>query len=141
MDGSSPTATVTGARVTVLGPFAPGATNVNVAFELPYTGGTAHLEQQWPVSSQGTGVFAIKSGEIDLASAQLTAKQSSVQQGQALVMGLLPAVSAGQTLSLDITGLPHKAVWPRNVALGLAGFLTLLGLWGAFGPTSRRRVA
>jgi hypothetical protein len=56
-------------------------------------------------------------------------------------MGLLPALPAGQTLTLDITGLPHHAAWPRNVALGMAGTIMAIGLWAAFAPGSRRRAA
>jgi hypothetical protein len=141
MDGASPQASVSGARVTVLGPFAPGITAINVAYEMPYSGPTAHIEQRWPVAAQSVSVFALKTGDIDLASPQLTAKQSSVQQGQALVMGLLPAVPAGQVLALDITGLPHHDIWPRYVALGAAGFIASIGLWAAFIPGTRRRHA
>lgn len=141
MEASTPQAKVTGSRVTVLGPFAPGITSVNVAFELPYSGPTAHLQQKWPVDAQPFGIFALKTGDLDLVSAQMSTKQSSVQQGQPLVMGLLAQVPPGQPLVVDITGLPHHAVWPRNVALGSAGTITLIGLWAAFGPSSRRRRA
>lgn len=141
MEASTPQAKVAGSRVTVLGPFAPGVTSVNVAFELPYSGPTAHLQQKWPVEAQPFGIFALKTGDLDLVSSQMSTKQSSVQQGQPLVMGLLAQVPTGQSLDVDITGLPHHAVWPRNVALGSAGTIALLGLWAAFGPSSRRRRA
>lgn len=141
MEASTPQAKVTGSRVTVLGPFAPGVTSVNVAFELPYGGPVAHLEQKWPTEAQSFGIFALKTGDLDLVSTQLSTKQSSVQQGQPLVMGLLAQLPQGQPLLVDITGLPHHAVWPRNVALGSAGTVALIGLWAAFGPSSRRRRA
>ncbi len=43
MEGSTPNAKASGARVTVTGPFAPGKTEVNIAYELPFSGrhGTA----------------------------------------------------------------------------------------------------
>jgi hypothetical protein len=141
MDGSSPQAVVTNGHVVVTGPFAPGATTVNIAYSLPYDGAVAHIEQRWPVDAAAFGVFALKTGDLDLSSPQLTTKQTGVQQGQALVMGLLPALPAGQALTLDITGLPHHAAWPRNVALGMAGTIMAIGLWAAFAPGSRRRAA
>ena len=141
MEASTPQAKVAGSRVTVLGPFAPGITSVNVAFELPYSGPTAHLRQRWPVEAAPFGIFALKTGELDLVSAQLSTKQSSVQQGQPLVMGLLPQLPEARLLDIDITGLPHHALWPRNVALGSAGVIAVMGLWAAFGPSSRRRRA
>jgi hypothetical protein len=141
MDGSSPQAVISSGHVVVTGPFAPGATTVNIAYSLPYDGAVAHLEQRWPVDAAAFGVFALKTGDLDLSSPQLTTKQTGVQQGQALVMGLLPALPAGQTVTLDITGLPHHAAWPRNVALGMAGTIMAIGLWAAFAPGSRRRAA
>ncbi|MEO8482613.1 MAG: hypothetical protein ABI634_10415 [Acidobacteriota bacterium] len=141
MEQSTPQAKVNGSRVTVLGPFAPGVTSVNVAFELPYSGPTAHLRQKWPIEAEPFGMFGLKTGDLDLVSEQLSTKQSSVQQGQPLVMGVLPQMPLGQALAVDITGLPHHAVWPRNIALGSAGTITLIGLWAAFGPSSRRRRA
>jgi hypothetical protein len=141
MDGSSPQAVISSGHVVVTGPFAPGATTVNIAYSLPYDGAVAHLEQHWPVDAAAFGVFALKTGDLDLSSPQLTTKQTGVQQGQALVMGLLPALPAGQTVTLDITGLPHHAAWPRNVALGMAGTIMAIGLWAAFAPGSRRRAA
>lgn len=141
MEQSTPQAQVSGSRVTVFGPFAPGVTTVNVAFELPYSGPVAHLRQIWPVEARQFGIFALKSGDLDLASPQINGKQSSVQQGQPLVMGLLSALPKGQALTVDISGLPHAAVWPRNLALGSAGAIALIGIWAAFGPASRRRPA
>jgi hypothetical protein len=138
MAGSTPQATASGSHVTVTGPFASGTTTVNIAFELPFSGATARVEQKWPVQAQSFAIFALKSGDIDLSSAQISSKQSSVQQGQALVLGLLPALEPGQPLEFEVTGLPHHAVWPRYLALAAAGIVTSLGVWAAFGPTSRR---
>ena len=44
-------------------------------------------------------------------------------------------------LDEPFTGLPHYPAWPRNVALGSAGTIALIGFWAAFGPASRRRRA
>ncbi len=141
MQGMTPQATVSGARVTVLGPFAPGRTDVNLAYTLPFTGDTARLEQEWPAPAQPFALFALKTGDMDIVSSQLNDKQSGVQQGQQIVMGMTPALEPGQALSVDITGLPHRSTLPRNIALGLAGAISAIGLWGAFGPASRRRPA
>lgn len=141
MDGMTPQATVSGARVTVVGPFAPGRTDVNLAYTLPFNGDTARIEQHWPAPAQPFALFALKRGEMNLVSPQLTGKQEGVQQGQAIIMGMTPALAAGDVFSVDITGLPHRATWPRNLALSLAGFICVVGLWSAFGPSSRRRSA
>jgi hypothetical protein len=139
MEGSSPNAKASGAHVTVTGPFAPGKTEVSIAYELPYSGSSARLEQVWPADTQAFTIFALKTGGMTIDSPQITNKQDSTQQGQAIVMGLTPALKKGQVFALTVTGLPSHAMWPRNVAFGLAGTITLLGLWAAFGPASRRR--
>ncbi len=137
MEGATPQATVSAARVTVRSPFAPGRTDVNVAFTLPFSGDTARIEQTWPTGAPPFSVFALKTGDMDLVSPQLQGKQTGVQQGQQLVMGRTPALSAGETFVLDITGLPHRPTWPRNIALGLASVICLAGFWAAFGPRTR----
>lgn len=141
MEGATPQATVADARVTVRGPFPPGRTDVNVAFTLPFGGDTARVEQRWPAQAQPFSVFALKTGEMDLVSPQLQDKQSGTQQGQALVMGRTPPLAAGTALTLEVTGLPHRPTWPRNIALGAAGLISAIGLWAAFGPTQRRPTA
>ena len=50
LDGSTKQATIGGTHVVVLGPFAPGTTPLQVAFELPYSGGTARVEQRMPAA-------------------------------------------------------------------------------------------
>jgi hypothetical protein len=137
LEGSSAQATVNGPRVTVTGPFAPGSTTVNIGFELPFSGPTARLEQSWPAEARQMTVFLLKSGDIDINSPQITNKQSATEQGQPLVVGLIPALPAGASLQLDITGLPHHAVWPRNLALALGGLLTLAGIAAAVFPKRR----
>ncbi len=141
MDGATVQATAGDARVTVRGPFAPGRTDVNVAFTLPFSGDTARIAQRWPAQAQPFSVFALKRGQMDLVSPQLEGKRTGEQQGQALVMGRTPLLAAGEVFTLDVTGLPHRPTWPRNLALGAAGLICVVGFWGAFGPGSRRRTA
>jgi hypothetical protein len=138
MEGTTKQATVNGPRITVTGPFAPGATSVNVGFELPYSGGRARIRQRWPVALQQVNVLAVQLGGLDLVSPQLPNKRQLEDQGQALILGNGPAIAAGGELSVDITGLPYQAVWPRYLALGLAGCIVIAGAWTAFGPGARR---
>jgi hypothetical protein len=141
MQGSSPNAKPNGARVVVTGPFAPGRTDVNIAFELPFSGSTADLVQAWPADAQAFSIFALKTGAMDLVSPQIERKQDAVEQGQPIVLGTTPALKKGETFSVSVTGLPSHPVWPRNTALGAAGVIVVAGLWAAFGPASRRRTA
>jgi hypothetical protein len=144
VEDSSPQATANGPRVVVRGPFQSGTTRVTVRFELPYSGPVARLEQTWPAPLQQLIVFALKTGELDLRSPQITGHRLVTEQGQLLVVASGPAMGAGETLTLDITGLPYHARWPRYVALSAAGVIVCAGLWaGLFstGARSRSRAA
>jgi hypothetical protein len=138
MEDSSKQASANGPRVTVVGPFAPGVTHVNFEFELPYSGPTAHMEQRMPAALESLQVFALKTDGLDIESPQLTQKQSSVQQGQPLIIAMGPSIPAGQSFVMDITGLPHHDRWPRVVALALASVIVSAGLWAAVFPPERR---
>jgi hypothetical protein len=138
LDGTTKQATANGPRVTVTGPFAPGSTTVSFGFELPHSGPMARLEQTWPVDLARLSVFALKTGELDIQSPQLTRKALTHQQGQPLVEGEVPPMPAGQSLVLDVTGLPYHPRWPRYTALTAAALLVSWGLWAAFVPERRR---
>jgi hypothetical protein len=140
-EGTTAKATANGPRVIVAGPFGPGPSNVSLAFELPFSGDTAQLEQQWPVNVERLTVFGLKTGNLDIASPQFASKQATNEQGQPLVIGFVNAIPANQPLRVAISGLPHRPVWPRNTALALGGAITLAGIWAAVFPSPRRRHA
>jgi hypothetical protein len=141
MDPSPKDATLTGSRLTLTGPFSPGATTVNVAFELPFSGGSVRLDQRWPVALQQLLVLVPGATGIDVQSPALTGRRTTSDQGQPLLVATGPGMAAHAQLSLEISGLPHHPVWPREVALTLAGAILSIGLWAAVFPASRPRRA
>jgi hypothetical protein len=132
VEDSSPQATVNGPRVVVRGPFQPGTTRATVRFELPYGGPVARLEQRWPAPLQQLIVFALKTGDLGLRSPQISGQRVVTEQGQLLVVASGPGMGVGETFTLEITGLPYHAVWPRYVALAAAGAIVFAGLWAGF---------
>jgi hypothetical protein len=141
MDPSPKQATVSGSRLTVTGPFAPGATMVNVAFQLPFSGASVELAQRWPAALEQVLVLVPQTGGIDVTSPALTNRRTASDQGQPLVVATGPGLAANGVLSLDITGLPHHPVWPRYLALALAGMILSIGIWAAVFPNPRLRHA
>ena len=141
LEQSSKQATAKGHRVIVTGPFAPGATMVHVAYEQPYNRDTARIVQPWPATLQNLNVLVLQIGGLDVRSSQLASKREVTDQDQRLIVAGGPTIPAGQSLVLEITGLPHHAVWPRYVALSLATVIVVAGLWAAFIPAPRRRAA
>jgi len=141
LQGSSKQATAKGPRVIVTGPFAPGTTPVQIAYELPYRSGTVRLRQRWPAPLAQVSLYVLQFGEIDVASPQITSKQRVTEQGQPLIFATGPPIEAGHVLDVDITGLPHHASWPRYLALALAGAIMSVGIWAAVFTGPRRRAA
>jgi hypothetical protein len=129
MDGSTPQAKANGSRITVLGPFAPGTTSVQVGYELPFSGGSVRLEQKWPADMPKISLLTQRIGGLDVQSAQVATRTDVAgDNGQPLLMLEGPALAKGQTLSIDFSGLPHRPLWPRYLALTLALVIVAWGL-------------
>jgi hypothetical protein len=138
LEESSKQATVKGHRVIVTGPFAPGPTMVHAAYEQPYSRDTARIVQPWPANLQNLNVLVLQIGGLDVRSPQIASKREVSDQNQRLIVASGPAIPAGQSMVLEITGLPHHALWPRYIALGLATVIVGAGLWAAVLPARRR---
>ena len=85
--GGAPQAIVRGSHVTVTGPFAPGQTEVQVGYQLPYSGGDAVVNQKFPVPVGNIAVLMKKVGAMSLASPQLPERQEREFQGDRYVLG------------------------------------------------------
>jgi len=115
-------------RLTLTGPFPPGATAFQVAYRLPLTA-TLRIEQAWPAPVEGALVAAEKVGGLAMTSPQLTASREGESNGEVFVMGTAGRLAEGQALTLDFSGLPAPPTWPRTVAIAAAA---LMGLWAAW---------
>ena len=143
MEGSTPNAVAAGAKVTVTGPFAPGNTMVQFAYSVPLGSEEIVLAQKLPAQMTQMAVVAQKIGSMQMSSPQITEKREMQAEGQTYIVGQGGAVRAGDTVTLTLSGLPHRAEWPKTVALLLAGLILAAGIWGARGavtaPQSARR--
>jgi hypothetical protein len=118
-------------RVIVTGPFAPGATLVQFAYSMPYSGADLTIEQKMPSALARVIVLAQKGGEMRLSSPQMTEQREMTADGNVYIVGQGPGVAAGTALSFHFSNLPHAPTWPRNVALGLAVAILLAGAWAS----------
>jgi hypothetical protein len=138
LQDSSKQATVNGSHVIVTGPFPAGRTPVRVGFEMPASGGRAHVVATLPAALPQAIVIVGQIGGLDLISPHLNSKREVTDQGQRIIVGTGPAREAGQTLEFQITGLPYHPRWPRYVALALAASIMTAGMWAAFVAGPRR---
>ncbi|MBI3491454.1 MAG: hypothetical protein HY047_06675 [Acidobacteria bacterium] len=131
MEGSSPTATAAGSRVTVQGPFAPGHTFVQMAFAWPAGDGTLDLTQKFPADLEQLDVVVKKVGDTTLKSAQVAEQREVPANGETFIAAMGGRVAAGQPITLAVSGFPHHSSAPRITALSLAGAIVLIGVWAA----------
>lgn len=129
MEGSSTLATAAGKRVEVKGPFPPGTTLVQFAYELPYSSQSLSVRQVMPAQLTQLTVIAQKVGNMHLTSPQMTQHGDREANGQTYVLGQGPAVAAGGAVEFSFTGLPYAPTWPRNLALFLAVTILAAGVW------------
>jgi hypothetical protein len=134
MQGSSQNASAKGDMLTVTGPFPPGKTVAQLGFSLPQAGANYTLRQTWPAAMAQVFVGMEKIGNMQVSSPQLTEVRDMTSEGQPFVMATGPKLNAGDTLVLNLTGLPAHSTTPRTVALLAALVTFLLGAWFAFSP-------
>ncbi|HSC27190.1 MAG TPA: carboxypeptidase-like regulatory domain-containing protein [Vicinamibacterales bacterium] len=131
LEGSSPQATVAGRTVTIAGPFAPGATTVQVAYQLPYSGDSLLVQQAVPARLTQLTVLAQKVGDMHLGSPQMAEHRDMTADGQTYIVGHGPALEAGGAVTFEFTGLPHEPTWPLNLAVGVAVLILIAGAWAS----------
>jgi hypothetical protein len=136
LEGSAPNAVSTKGRITVSGPFQPGNTVVQFGYTLPFAGDTLTIRQKLPVQMAQLTVLAQKLGDMRLSSPQIEQRREMSAQGQAYILARGPAVKAGDTVAITLSGLPHEAIWPRYLALALAVLILSAGALAARGRGS-----
>jgi hypothetical protein len=134
MQGSSPNAGAKGDLVTITGPFPPGKTIAQVGFSLPQAGPSHQLRQTWPAALAQVFVGVEKIGNMQIASPQLTDIREMNSDGTPFIMATGPRLNAGDTLVLNLTGLPAHSKVPRNSVLALAALIFAIGAWFALSP-------
>jgi hypothetical protein len=132
LEGSTPQATLSGTRVTVAGPFAPGSTLVQFAYSIPFGSASVTIDLKLPAALDHVAVVAQKVGAMRLDSPQIGEQREMPAEGQLFIAARGRGLKAGETLSLTLSGLPHQSAWPRNLALALAVTILGAGAWGTF---------
>jgi len=141
LQGSSPRTLIEGSEVSVSGEFSPGVTPVQVAYVLPYSGGSFVLSQTFPADFDQLLVFAEKWGSMDIASGLFDRRgeMGADETGASpLMWGAGREISAGSPILLELNGLPYHSSWPRIVTLTVSGFIIAFSVWGSLGVQVKR---
>ena len=138
MAGSSPSASVRGDLLTITGPFAPGKTSAQVGFSLPQAGAASAVRQKWPIALAQLLVAAEKIGPMQMSSAQIPEVREMASDGKVFLMGNGGRLNPGDTLVVNLSGMPAHSEWPRTVALTMAALVFGAGLWLSLSPAAAR---
>jgi hypothetical protein len=134
MQGSSQHASAKGDMMTITGPFPPGKTVAQVGFSLPQAGASYELRQTWPAALAQIYVGMEKIGNMQISSKQLTDVREMNSEGQPFIVATGPRLNAGETMVLNLTGLPAHSSTPRTVGLMAAAIIFAIGAWFALSP-------
>lgn len=131
MEGSTPNAVVAGKKVTVSGPFPPGNTVVQFGYSIPLGRDTVAIEQTLPAQLPQLALVVQKVGNMQLVSPQIAQRREMSADGGTFIVAQGGSIPAGGTLSLTLSGLPARPIWPRNLAVGLAVAILAAGAYAA----------
>jgi hypothetical protein len=134
MQGSAPTASAQGDVLTITGPFKPGKTLAQVGFSLPQAGESITLRQTLPAAMAQVFVGVEKIGPMQISSPQFTDTREMNSGDQPFIMGTGGRLNAGDTLVLNLSGLPAHSQTQRNVALLATVIIFAVGAWFALSP-------
>ena len=138
LQGSSTLAVVQGDRIRINGPFPPGITQVQVGYRLPYSGDTTVLSQRWPAAFEQLFVAAEKVGNLQISSPQFQQQQEASAGGAPFLMATGGRINAGDSLTVTLTGLPHRNTMVRDVGVAVGVLILVAGFWAALtGPRAR----
>jgi hypothetical protein len=146
LEGSTKNASAKGTRVTVPGPFPPGATPLQIAFRLDSLGSAATITSTFPLPMEAVSLAVQKIGSMTVSSPQVTQLQERSIETSQFVMGLGPRLAAQSPLVVQLDGLPYKSRLPVYVALALASAIVGAAVWfilfpGQFEAAGARRRA
>jgi len=132
LEGSTSQARVFEKALVVAGPFASGRTMAQVAYRVAYSGPTARIDVPLPLPVIQTNLIVRLLGDTRVVSPTLPQSRVAQAEGRTYWTATGPGLNAGDTLTVELAGLPHHPAWPRYTALGLAGAVMLVGVWFAW---------
>ena len=87
-----------------------------------------------PVPLAQVAVLVEKVGAMQLDSPQFSQHREVKAEADTYILGQGPGLDAGGLLTINVSGLPHHPLWPRNLALALAAVILGAGIWASARP-------
>lgn len=135
-EGASPLANARGPRITIAGPIPPGITEVPIAYRLENWGERLTIEQPLPLPVDQVAMAVHRLPGMGLESPQIASTREASLRGQSFLVASGPSLPAGTPLTITLTGLPHRSMTGRYIAIGLAAAIVLVGIWLSVTPAT-----
>jgi hypothetical protein len=133
LEGAPKSASLNGRHLTVTGPFDPGVTTIDLAFELHYSGAEHTLTQAWPVAVQGWVFGLERAAGASASSPQFQRTEERPSEGGSVFLVASGApMPAGSELTLHFSQLPHQSRIAPAVAIAAALAIIGFGAWLSF---------
>jgi hypothetical protein len=129
MQGASAQVSIAGTRVSIAGPYAPGVTQVPIAFRIESWPADWTLQQRFPLPLENVAVAAQKLAGMTVESPRATTVRETSFQGLPYFVAIGNGLAAGTPLTVTLRGLPHRSQTPLYLALGVALGLVGWGMW------------
>jgi hypothetical protein len=106
---------------------------VQFAYSIPLGRDTITIAQALPAAMPNVSVVVQKiGGNMQLASPQIAQRREMQADGNAYIVGQGGALRAGDTLTLTLSGLPARPLWPRVLTVTMALLILAAGAWAAW---------
>jgi len=103
---------------------------------MPGEGGTLDFIQTFPAALEQLAVVVKKVGDTTLRSPQIAQQREMPADNEMFIAATGGQVAPGQPIELIVSGFPAHSTAPRYIALTLAAFIALAGVWAGTRPSS-----
>lgn len=110
-------------------PLAPGTSAVSGAYILDTQRGTASYKRRFPVEVEVLRVILEEAPNLKLVSNIEATRRNRDLNGIKFAIWDFATIPANQEVSIEVSGIPYKPTWPKNLTLALAVLIVLWAGW------------
>ena len=129
LDENSAPFNLSGTTLGLASPLPPGEHSLGLTYEFPLSGGSADIEQYFAFRMGGVRIIMENMPGLQLNASVQASKRTRDLNGIVFAIWDLSPFGPGQEMKVDISGLPTKQTWMRDLTLAAC---VLILLWMSF---------
>jgi|GEM_PF-3314402 len=126
LDENSAPFSLSGTTLRLDSPLKPGEHDLGLSYELPLSGGAADIQQYFAFRMGGVRMIMENMPGLQLNASVKVSKRTRDLNGIVFAIWDLSGFATGQEMKVDISGLPTKQTWMRDLTLASC---VLILLW------------